>query len=273
MKRFVFSISSGDPKDPSAHRNGWRVIQTDDDQEFHEAIITHAWSPIIWTGGERLEANFRGVLLAAIDIDDHYTIARARKVCEQRGLEYLIAPSRSHQKRKGPVGKGQSPRDRFRLIFRFHEPVDSLEVYRFNMGKLIHGWQADRACRDAARFFFPSIKISHFDHGAEPLVVLPPEPADPKKVAERQMIKSLNVERFRRKGEFPFWVMDFLKDGKLVGNGRNASCFAVAMELFSFGISEIEIYNLIRSAPFSREDFTERELESAIKSAKRRAGK
>jgi hypothetical protein len=247
IKRQI-SVSVGDPFNSAAHGTGWTTREVITAKQFKDIILKNTWSAIVWREGKRKQDNFVGSSYAVLDLDDGITIEDARAKLDSQKLSYIIAPSRNHRKEKNGITA-----DRFRIVMKFEKPILNLEDYRYNMRLLIREWEADPACKDGARFFFPSQHIYSFGIGS-PLPVKQ-EPPKEKTICHHPV------------DEIPNWAEKFLRFGEICGRGRNNSIYACSLVLKELGFSKEDTFLKISGSPFPRNDFGENEIRSAINSA------
>ena len=145
--------------DASKFSKGFKILEADtfDDswrmQYLERAITKHCWSPIIIKGGHRLEKNFLGSYICALDFDAPYT-PLACAIEEFKDFSHIIATTKSHQKPKNGVVC-----DRYRVVLWWERLITDLAEYKFNLSKQIDNYYSDKACKDGARFFFPCVDI------------------------------------------------------------------------------------------------------------------
>jgi hypothetical protein len=148
-------------KNGKAHEyaRGFKYLESnefDDEYTFEyleRALTTRVWSPILFTNGIRTETNFKAVLACALDFDSPVTtLDWALETFKNHA--HIIGTTKSHQKEK----KGITC-DRFRVVLLFNEIIKDLNLYKYNMGILTTKYNADKACKDGARFFFPCTEI------------------------------------------------------------------------------------------------------------------
>jgi hypothetical protein len=145
--------------DASKFSRGFKLLEADtfDDSwrmEYLERAITkHCWSPIIIKGGHRLEKNFLGSHICALDFDAPYTPLDCA-IEEFKDFSHIIATTKSHQKPKNGVVC-----DRYRVVLWWERLITDLAEYKFNLSKQIDNYYSDKACKDGARFFFPCVDI------------------------------------------------------------------------------------------------------------------
>jgi hypothetical protein len=216
--------------------------------------VTGKWSPIIWEGNERKSKNFLEAGYCCLDCDEGYSLAEVISFLKEKRLFYVITTTKSHQKQKGEF----PPRDRYRIVLKFSRKITSLDEYKDNMRALIKLFRADRAF-DGARCFQPS--TYHSSSAGEKVLVKPytVKTYDP----QNTYLKS----RYQMFGKLPTRIERFLEYGELFSNGRNTTIYSAAKTLSTLGMCYNEIVSRIKNAPFSRRDFTDKEIEDAVKSA------
>lgn len=119
---------------------------------FSELITTAAWSPSTYKQGARKADNFESSELIALDIDSGTTLEDAKTAIETAGYSYILAPSKSHQIEKNGVIC-----DRFRIVLFIETAITNATDYKATISAVIAelGVNADKACVDVARFYFP----------------------------------------------------------------------------------------------------------------------
>lgn len=130
-------------------------------------ITNYVWSPIEWKNGERKEANFIRANLIVLDFDSGRTMEDVRDTFVD--TRHLIATTKSHTEE----------RHRFRLLLWPRRPIEDIQVYKYNIRKLADEQDADTACTDGGRFFWPSVEIRYWDVGGSHLswldILTPPQ--------------------------------------------------------------------------------------------------
>ena len=125
---------------------GFRTWQND--RDLQSAMLTKAWSPVVYKDGRRLKANFLQSNWFALDFDDgEMRLEEACKTfCDTLSI---IGTTKSHTKE----------RHRFRVVLFSHKIVKDRHQYEYNLKKLIDKYPCDPAAKDAARFFWPCKEI------------------------------------------------------------------------------------------------------------------
>ena len=224
-------------------------------------MLHFVWSPIVWRDGVRVQSGFFSCDLCALDFDSgELTLEQA--IIDFSDMTHVIGTTRNHRKSKngGPIC------DRFRVVLKFDKTINELRHYRYNLFKYSKLFPVDKACVDGARFFYPCNEIVSINEDGFKADIFPSVPDD----FENQKIidvDSKDIARFHQYNQLPLHIYAFLEFGKEFGGGRNISCYSTAIFLLSVGLSIEKTIKIIREAPFSRENFKESEIISAVKSA------
>ena len=215
--------------------------------EIAEYMAIYAWSPIVFFDGRRKESNFGSCNLLALDFDKGKKVGDA--LAEFEEYQYIVGTTKSHTEE----------RHKFRVLIPFEDEFTSAFDYRYVMKYLTVKYGADRACIDAARFYFPCKKIVAWQKTGKYM-----SPAVPKKYQEP--IENYNYSHDRK--YMPSHIKRFLTIGEPFGAGRNQSCFVTAKHLRNAGYTDGEVLSQIKQGAGPRiigPDFSESELETAVK--------
>lgn len=129
------------------------AVSTDDLYELASVISTSNWSPGEFNAGRRTNPTFKSTEIFAIDIDEGCTLDQAKAIFKD--FKHIIGTSRSHQRKKNGVVA-----DRFRVVLFLDTPIDSDADFKATFAYARGLWPfIDEACKDAARFFYPSPQI------------------------------------------------------------------------------------------------------------------
>jgi hypothetical protein len=110
------------------------------------------YSLSLFDGDKRAGRNFTSSWFLGLDIDGGLSIATAKSVVNLLGIKAIVAPTRNHQ-----IMKNGKSADRYRLIFDLgREVVDKSEYIKLLKLLILFFPEADEACIDVARLFFPS---------------------------------------------------------------------------------------------------------------------
>lgn len=127
--------------------------------DLADIIVKTNWSCGIFNEEHRKIDNFVESQFMALDIDEGVSIEEARRRLE--GLSHILAPTKSHKKEKN--GKIC---DRFRAVVVLEEPIQDVNDYYATYGELMKLFpEADRACKDPSRFYYPSKEVYQVKKG------------------------------------------------------------------------------------------------------------
>lgn len=205
----------------------FKPVEVNNLYDFVEFATKHNYSTGIFKDNYRNKANFLEAECIALDVDnedprDNYTIASAKKIFAD--YKHIIMPSRSHQKEKnGRVA------DRFRVILFLERPITDAKDFTATWSSLLEYYPAaDKACKDASRFYYPSPEAySVNEHGRSWPVTeyVAPEPVDTTTISTNDDL-----------GQLARSTMNFLIYGAPAGY-RNARLFKAAKDMQEQGFS------------------------------------
>lgn len=255
-----YHLRPPDPATPNAYFEGFRCANVDDPVRLGVCATSYVWSPIVWRDGRRKQTHFVAANWCVLDFDDgELTLAEAERLfCD---VVHFIGTTKSHQ-----VPKGGVTCDRFRVALQWEETVTDPRVYKWNMHKIMERYPCDKACKDAARFFYPCTKITSVlaeGYHAELDREVPPDFDVP-----RDFFKA-----YRRSGVLPPWAGSALET-VWPEHTRNTTIYRIAKDLTKVGIDPDEIEARVVSSPtyngrVSRELL--REIRKAVDSGARKA--
>lgn len=187
-------------------------------------ILRHEWSPSVFSGTRR-KSNFLQTDLIVLDVDSGPTIEQA---CEQfKSYKYIIAPTRNHR-----VEKNGKLCDRYRVVLFLQETITNNKIFDATWKKLYDKFKfIDKACKDSSRFFYPSTSIFAVNDGK--LI----------KSSEPQELKYDNTIH-DHKGFYPV-SYKYVKTYGIPEGQRNHTIFKVSCDLYRFGYSPDEVFELI----------------------------
>lgn len=229
-----------------------------------KVILIYPWSPGVFKDNYRNKDNFIYSDFIGFDVDnteDEYTLEQA--IEDWSDSECVIALSKSHQKEKVTGNQIYPARDRFRIVTRWINRIDSLDVYYYNMQQILkYNSHFDQVCVDPSRMFYPCTKIvyENYEGIRQPVQPLPPKPLGTvikKYMAERSTSIKPNV-------------LNFIKHGKVFGGSRNISVYVSTLELLNYGMDSQKVLELLQNSPFDRREFSEQELRDTFVSASKR---
>lgn len=151
---------------PKHYRDGFKTQELTI-QGLAEAVkLGLAWSCATYDHGMRSKANYQQAQLIGLDIDNGLTLNDALNHPFVKTYAQLIYTSASHQKPKGD----SPPCDRFRIVFSASHPVHDLETYEQLVKAVMgHFHEADKACKDASRYWAGNSQAEIFILDGDPL--------------------------------------------------------------------------------------------------------
>ncbi len=144
-----------------------------------------------------------GADVFAIDIDSGLALEEAEKRLFSNQIEALLGTSKSHQKEKNGVVA-----DRFRIIFPLRNPLILPSQVRPLFDAILKLFpEADPACKDAARFYYPCTEVIVMSRGKMIDEICIPEPVTTTEVTRmlthnetEALPLSVRTERFIKEG-------------------------------------------------------------------------
>lgn len=125
-------------------------VSYDTIEELAAILSNFAWSPGIFSGRKRTISSLSTLGLLVLDIDAGCSLSDGME--RFRPYRHIIATSRNHQKEKhGLIA------DRFRVVLFLDKAINTDKDYKatWESIRLQHPY-IDPACKDSARFFYPS---------------------------------------------------------------------------------------------------------------------
>jgi len=106
--------------------------------------------------GIRNNTNWGGAATLMVDCDDGYTIKEAQEKLDSLGINYIIAPSKSHLKLKK-----NKECERFHVYIPLSKPIKDQNQFDTNINYFIELLSGDKGAKDRARFFAnnPNLKF------------------------------------------------------------------------------------------------------------------
>jgi hypothetical protein len=237
----------------------FKVLQVKNSEELAKVITETNYSLGIFKDGLRNKANFISTEAIGLDFDAGYTLEQAKTDFAE--YSHIIAPSKSHR-----VEKNGLVSDRFRVILFLKTPITDVNVFESTWHSLFEKWpQADKACKDASRFFYPSQSIEAIRKGGKLIEVVLPKPKSEPKVANNLDYISPSV-----RGTIARETIKFLETGVESG-GRNHATHKAAKEfqqaMYTLEEAESQIVEALNANGTIANDFTESEVLATIRSA------
>lgn len=234
-------------RDMGSFYEGFRVLGPS--ERISKIITKNIWSPILWERGRRASRNFRFSSFVALDFDGGVSLDDAINniFCD---LIHIIAPTRSHRMDKNGVVD-----DRFRVLVKLS--TDTTDCARFTATARHYAklYEADIACTDCARAFYPSLHIASMSTEGYTWDLVEADDIETKE------------EFLHRKATAPLSndARIVLEHG--VADNRNQTCFRVALELLRKGYTKEEAYKKVFRYVPTTHDFKESEKRKIIESA------
>lgn len=247
---------------PFKYASGFVSIKPHNLTSFSKFITNRVWSDCIWREGKRAESNFLHSDYCVLDVDGGYSLYDAMdELCD---TAHIIATTKSHTEQE----------HRFRIILPWQGRISSVDVYRFNLERLIKKYDADPAGIDGARFFWPSKEIksvveiedSMFLEEALPL------PEGYKSLSEKARLQLELHRRYQNAGALHPWIRHCLAVGCNDGE-RNTTIYSLAKALSYYGWSFEKILDAVLKSPVPLPSAPRKEIENAIRSGIRKATK
>lgn len=205
----------------------FKPVEVNNLQDFVKFATKHNYSTGIFKDNYRNKANFIEAECIALDVDnedpeDNYTIADAKALFAD--FKHIIMPSKSHQKEKnGRVA------DRFRVILFLERPITDAKDFTATWGQLLKFYPAaDKACKDASRFYYPSPEAYSVNEQGRSWPVT--QYVQPEPIVQNEIQSSDNLGQLARS------TMNFLIYGAPAGY-RNARLFKAAKDMQEQGFS------------------------------------
>lgn len=204
-------------------------------------IFGEPWSPCTFEDGYRAKRFFQTADVVALDFDGGTTLSDAVIQARRSGYIFAIATTKSHKKEKvTKSGVVVPPMDRFRLIIPTARQITNMDEYEWVMSCAIRTFRgADDACKDAARFFFPSTRLSCWCGDGVPYSW----PAMPPKVAVKVSLPKVPHKLSDR-------MLQLLRIGSPEGT-RHKTLVKVCFYLGAQGIPREQAWQMVLSSGFS----------------------
>lgn len=207
-------------------------------QDLVEKATAHNYSMGVFKDNYRNKKNFQEAHCIAIDVDndgpnDNYTIDQAVEKFNQ--YKHIIMPSKSHRKEKnGKIA------DRFRVILFLESPITDQKDFTATWKTIYDSYPAaDRACKDASRFYFPSPEpFSIKENGKLWPVCKYIEPV-------KKDIQN-NIDDINKLGQLSRNTLNFFMTGAPAGM-RNTTLFKAAKDMQEQGYTESNVIDRLQS--------------------------
>lgn len=196
--------------------------------DLAKVMANYAWSPITWADGHRLASNMLLANWVAIDIDDGG--GRSPSLADIRGMVsaycHVIGTTKSHGLEKNGITC-----DRYRVAIALDGFCEECAVYKRICNHFIERFNADRACSDAGRFFWPCTNIISMQEYGDRFDFAPflAEPAVPKPPAAEILQASGSGLSYERRKER---IEAFRSTGAFTEGTRNEAIYRHACDLY-----------------------------------------
>lgn len=257
---FMYHPNVKDIGTGNRYSKGWLGIKTPSSWEVAKLIVKYPASNCLWAGGVRKKVNFRIAEWLGLDFDEGLTIDDA---IEKFGKYiHVIGTTKSHRKKKNGIAC-----DRFRVFLKFNRRCDSTDDYEFICRQWVKEYNADRACVDAARFFWPCKEIVSSEYMGKCVEVLnSQEYMRKKQEKDRQRIEKM--KRMYPDKAIPAYIQNRLKFGC---KDRNIACYGIGADLAKLSFSDDEIISLVQNSAIISDGFSLKEAVSATRSGIKKA--
>ena len=229
---------------------------------FSKLITKCVWSDCLWREGKRAESNFLFSDYCVLDVDGGYDLQSA--IDELCDTAHIIATTKSHSEHE----------HRFRIILPWQSRISSVDVYRFNVERLIKKYDADPAGIDGARFFWPCKEVKSVVEEADSMFLeeVKPLPEGYKSLSEKARIQMELHRSYHNAATLHPWIRHALSMGCQDGE-RNTTIYSLAKALTYYGWSFEKILDAILKSPVPLPSAPRKEIENAIKSGMKKATK
>lgn len=212
---------------PSSDKTTFEPVEINSIQDLVKHATSHDYSMGVFKDNYRNKKNFLEAQAIAIDVDndgpnDNYTIGQAADLFKD--YKHVIMPSKSHQKDKnGKVA------DRFRVILFLDNSITNAKDFTATWKSIYNMYPAaDRACKDASRFYYASPEVySINDTGKDWPVTQYVEP----------QVNDLDRALTEGTGQLSRQTLNFFMDGAPEGK-RNMLLFKAAKDMQEQGYTQ-----------------------------------
>ncbi len=204
-------------------------IEITNASQLKEVILSQTYSFGVFENNHRKNDNFTFAQAIGLDVDESMTLEDAKVIFAN--YKHIIAPTRHHQKIKETGGGKIKPAlDRFRVILFLRTPITDVDTFYSTWHWLYSKFpKIDKACKDAARYYYSSESILSTNWKGETIEPVAPQP---KEVVSREVELTPG-----QKGELAKRTFKFLAMGAEVGE-RHAELYAAARDAHQQGYSE-----------------------------------
>lgn len=230
-------------------------------------ITTTDYSLGQFKDGKRNLKNFERAEAIGLDFDAGMTLDEAKEAFKD--YSHIIATTKSHGIEKNGVVA-----DRFRVILKLDSPITDVKTFESTWFDLASKFPAcDKACKDASRLFYPSKTVVSVNTNGKKVATVQPkiENDEPWQVVDYDGPNPKELLPEWSKGKLAKTTKEFLKEGKILPEGRNNTVHKVARDLnqnlYSFEEASDLIMQALETHDILANDFSEREVQTTIRSA------
>ena len=246
------------------YSKNWKGTKANSADEIGKLVSTYTNSPCMWAHGIRNKKNFVRADWLGLDFDEGMSLKDA--LFEFEPFLHVIGTTKSHQ-----IDKGGKVCDRFRVFLKFCSPCNDARDYEHTVKTFVSQTRADKACVDAARYFWPCKEIVRVKPFGD-LIGVFKAPEIPPKARQNFANKRKAYENHHKKnGTYPLWIDGKLEGGCAIGT-RNKTTYMIAAELSKLGFGKDKIVDMIEQSSIpacGADDFSKGEIERTVLSAMR----
>jgi hypothetical protein len=183
-----------------------------------------SWSPIEFRDDYRAKANFLRAGHIGLDFDGTMALADALNIfCDSA---HVIGTTRNHQ-----IAKDGVTADRFRVVLRLEREIKTVAEYEATARFLVDKHDADPACVDGARLFYPCLKI-----------VSVCEDGESEQVRKAKLYQSVHTQIRRLQAGIMTDDVRALAFEVIPEGGRNVTFYRALKDMVKAGLTRERIY-------------------------------
>lgn len=216
---------------PKNDNVNFEPVEIDSIDTFVDYATKFNYSTGTFKDNYRKKSNFIQAEAIALDVDndddgENYTIEDA--ALKFKDYRHIIMPSKSHQKEKnGKIA------DRFRIILFLDKPITNAKDFTATWTELHKFYPgADKACKDASRFYYPSSDFYSVSEGGLNWPVT--------EYVEPVFDTDVNIPDAGERGQLSRETLNFLTYGAPAGK-RNIRLFKAAKDMQEQGFTIEEV--------------------------------
>ncbi len=233
---------------PQNDNVNFRPVEINSLQDLVDQALQFNYSTGVFKDNHRNKSNFQEAQCIALDIDndgpnESHTMAEARKIFGD--YKHIIMPSKSHNKEKnGRIA------ERFRVILFLENKITDAKDFTATWKTIYDVYPAaDRACKDASRFYFPSTEVYNINEGGKSWPTATYTPPETNKLDDA-------LGNTKDLGQLSRRTLNFLMTGAPAGR-RNVELFKAAKDMQEQGYSKDRVIAKLQAMIDSGGDWTE----------------